>query len=72
MELWIRSQDKLKLVQVNFIYVVEEEKGYVIYGGGPEIGCYETKQRVLQILDDIQQFKDTSSDEKMTYIMPQE
>ena len=72
MELWIRSQDKLKLAKVDFIYTVEEEKGFVIYGGGPELGTYSSKQRILQILDEIQNIKDNSDKDKITYVMPQE
>ena len=59
MELWIRSQDKLKLVKVNYVYVIENKiNSFSIYGetidSGPIIGTYKTKERALEVLDEIQ------------------
>ena len=59
MELWIRSQDKTKLVKVNYVYVIENKiNSFSIYGetidSGPIIGRYETKERALEVLDEIQ------------------
>ena len=58
MELWIRSQDKLKLVKVNYVYVIENKiNSFSIYGetidSGPIIGRYKTKERALEVLDEI-------------------
>ena len=59
MELWIRSQDKLKLVKVNYVYAIENKiNSFSIYGetidSAPIIGRYETKERALEVLDEIQ------------------
>lgn len=61
MELWIRSQDKLKLVKVNYVYAIENKiNSFSIYGetidSAPIIGRYETKERTLEVLDEIQNF----------------
>lgn len=59
MELWIRSQDKMKLVKVNFVYIRESDNHFTIYGetidSGPIIGTYKTKERALEVLDEIQE-----------------
>ena len=59
MELWIRTQDREKLVKVSEVYVHEfcdefdsnicriDSKSYVL-------GTYKTKERALEILDKIQ------------------
>ena len=77
MELWIRSQDKNILEKVNKLYVAtcEEENGFGIYDIRYDdlddcdvpLGFYKTKERALEVLDEIQnilkpKFKlDTSS-----------
>ena len=59
MELWIRSQDKLKLVKVNYVYAMESNNHYTIYGetidSSPIIATYKTKERALEVLDEIQE-----------------
>lgn len=65
MELWIRSQDKSSIVKVDNLYVsvgnyicYYVEKGKEVPGtyyrpsGG--LGRYETKERALEVLDEIQ------------------
>lgn len=59
MELWIRSQDKLKLVKVNYVYAIENKiNSFSIYGetidSAPIIGRYKTKERAIEVLDEIQ------------------
>lgn len=58
MELWIRSQDKMKLVKVNYVYIRESDDHFTMYGetidSGPIIGIYRTKKRALNVLDEIQ------------------
>lgn len=58
MELWIRSQDKIKLVKVNYVYIMESDNHFTIYGetidSSPIIGTYKTKERALKVLDEIQ------------------
>lgn len=61
MELWIRSQDKRHLILVKNISLAEyEDEGiYTLEtdldnGTDFELGCYETEERALQVLDEIQ------------------
>lgn len=69
MNLWIRSTGKVNLLQARFLTIMEgknfyekkdwEYKGYTIcnvgYNGHYEIlGTYKTKERALEVLDDIQ------------------
>lgn len=67
MDLWIRSQNRLKLVEVKEIYVIDIFKTTQHY---PEtirsyeytnvesnnimLGKYETKERAIEVLDEIQ------------------
>lgn len=57
MELWIRSQDRLRLVKATDIriYYAKEENIWVIEDCD-DLGYYQTKERVLEVLDDIQNF----------------
>lgn len=65
MELWIRSQDKSSIVKVDNLYVsvgnyicyyVEKGKEApdTYYRSSGELGRYETKERALEVLDEIQ------------------
>lgn len=65
MELWIRSQDKSSIVKVDNLYVsvgnfvcYYVEKGKEVpdtyYRPSGELGVYETKERALEVLDEIQ------------------
>ena len=58
MELWIRSQDKMKLVKVNYCYIMDQQDHFTIIGetidSGPIVGIYKTKERALEVLDEIQ------------------
>jgi hypothetical protein len=57
MELWIRSQDKMKLIRVIDIGIFEEQEGYTIYYDDSidnMLGTYATKERALEVLDEIQ------------------
>ena len=66
MELWIRSQDKSSIVKVDNLYVsvgnyicYYVEKGKEVpdtyYRPSGELGRYKTKERTLEILDEIQE-----------------
>ena len=80
MELWIRSQDKNILQKVNKLYVTTyaEENGYGIYDIKYDdlddcdipLGFYKTKERALEILDEIQ--IDMTFESKKVYEMPEE
>ena len=58
MELWIRSQDKqvLKLAEHFDIYTggYDGQEYYVIEESGTDVAQYKTKERALEILDEIQ------------------
>ena len=58
MELWIRSQDKEKLVKANDI-AIEMNMIYGYFDKNTEyehLGSYATKERALDVLDEIQNF----------------
>lgn len=66
MKLWIRSQNKSLLKQVSDLKVKEVENRTYKYGDIGKsnefaivsndiiLGCYETKERALEVLDEIQ------------------
>lgn len=58
MELWIRSQDKTTLIRSYEIYIVENSQGiYCIRAKRTShiLGAYNTIERALKVLDEIQQ-----------------
>ena len=58
MELWIHSQDKMKLVLVkNIVISVMSDSTWIEYkdyDGTFKLGEYKTKERALEVLDEIQ------------------
>ena len=72
MELWIRSQDKLKLVKCNDIAIATDTedgktiRGYKIVGyfdkqtEYEELGFYTLHSRALEVLDEIEHILDPS------------
>lgn len=59
MDLWIRSQDKRLLQKVDNIFLdanYENKRISTYDGDNTELGTYETKERALKVLDDIQNF----------------
>ena len=65
MELWVRSQDKMNLVKVRQIGVNYQDNKQIIANYTPELyensggyyellGTYKTKERALEVLDEIQ------------------
>ena len=62
MELWIRSQDENSLIKANNIYsdVLPEDGYYKIFNMPDEdiLGKYITKERALEVLDEIQDILD--------------
>lgn len=54
--MWIRSQDKELLKNVNSIEIIEfdGEKYTTIQGDGWHLGVYSTKEKALKVLDEIQ------------------
>lgn len=70
MELWIRSQDKEDLVKTNALYVMnnqiwnevpfyENHKkiGLTVTGHNHKLAEYATKERALEVLDEINEIK---------------
>ena len=66
MELWIRSQDKMNLVQIKQISLNYQNNKQVIANYEPEqyensscfyelLGTYKSKERALEVLDEIHQ-----------------
>ena len=64
MELWIRSQDKECLLKTDIVMLeeIEENKEYWIYAGHElydpyrVFGVYHTKERALEVLDEIHKY----------------
>lgn len=66
MNLWIRSQDRIILSKVDAMQIKERQNRnykygdldkaneYSIHNGFIEIGIYATKERALEVLDEIQ------------------
>ena len=53
--MWIRSQDKRELIDASHAYVNEINCIISVCGEGYcELGEYETKERALEVLDEIQ------------------
>ena len=58
MELWIRSQDKKKLHSVKHLELDNNETGIFIADTYTLLGKYATKERALEVLDEITKRKD--------------
>ena len=55
MELWIRSQDKIKLINAKYIDIIDETiYGYTTNDYNVPLGEYRTEERALKVLDEIQ------------------
>ena len=54
MELWIRSQNKCKLRKTDIVNYSYEEGKHKIDCHGYSVGTYKSKQRCLEIIDEIQ------------------
>lgn len=86
MELWIRSQDRCSLVKVDNLYVsvgnyicYYVEKGKEIpntyYRPSGELGRYKTKERALEVLDEIQDLLQNAyvgGSNRVVYQMPKD
>ena len=89
MELWIRTQNRMRLFNIGLdvsIIGVLDEKGnidhYMIgcndYEMNYELGTYKTKERALEVLDEIQKILEQILDANLTvlpvfvYEMPEE
>lgn len=71
--MWIRSQDKELLRNVNSIEIIkyEGEKYTTIVGDGWHLGVYSTKEKAMEVLNDIYfRIKYSDIDEVLVYEMP--
>ena len=71
MELWVRSQDRIKLIKVDEVKIETVKGGNTfIYSHATDLGTYTTRERALEILDEIQ--KDIIFGLKKVYEMPED
>lgn len=54
MKLWVRSQDKKILTKVNYLEVYGSSTDWWIMGNDNDLGTYKSKERALEVLDEIQ------------------
>ena len=55
MELWIRSQDRKKIIKVDEVKMETVKEGNTfIYSHTTDLGTYKTKERALEVLNEIQ------------------
>lgn len=58
--MWIRTQDKLKIMDVKIITLVHEDDAHIILGATgseaplDELGSYTTHEKALKVLDKMQ------------------
>lgn len=52
--MWIRSQNRMQLQDVNRFVIEQFETGIYIVGNGCTLGIYSTKEKALKVLDQIQ------------------
>lgn len=86
MDLWIRSQDRTKLIKCNWLNDYKDEsiveydgqRLYTIENDGTDLGAYKTEERALEVLDEIQEMDFAKNENvKLTtyglvYVMPKE
>lgn len=53
--MWIRSQNRMQLQDVNCFVIEQFEIGIYIVGNGCTLGIYSTKEKALKVLDRIEE-----------------
>ena len=54
-ELWVRSQNKKRLMKVEMVEIdKQKDGGAIIYSHEYMLGEYKTKERAIEVLDEIQ------------------
>lgn len=53
--MWIRSQNRMQIQDVNRFVIERFETGIYIVGDGCTLGVYSTKEKALKVLDEIQE-----------------
>lgn len=67
--MWIRTQDREMLMNCNAVGIgLEDDKS--IYSNGYVLGTYSSKERALEVLDDIQSVLDDDGFEFGVFQMP--
>ena len=61
MNLWIRSQDKERLGKIVYLELKNDDYGFYLIGWrdkfeGTRMATYKTKERALEVLDEIQEY----------------
>ena len=84
MNLWIRSQDRMNLVQIKQISINYYNNKQIIANYKPDqyensgcyyelLGSYETNERALEVLNYIQsELADTNNTDILIFVMPKE
>lgn len=75
MELWIRSQDRKNLILAKDIVVTEKSiKVYKETELSTTVGIYKTKERAMEVLDEIQNYIILPNTDNSAYVyqMPEE
>ena len=74
MELWVRSQDRIKLIKVDEVKIETVKGGNTfIYSHATDLGTYTTRERALEVLDEIQKILiDYSKMSRVVYQMPED
>ena len=84
MNLWIRSQDRMNLVQIKQISINYYNNKQIIANYKPDqyensgcyyelLGTYETNERALEVLNYIQsELADTNNTDILIFVMPKE
>ena len=74
MELWVRSQDRIKLIKVDEVKIETVKGGNTfIYSHATDLGTYTTRERALEVLDEIQNILiDYSKMSRVVYQMPED
>lgn len=73
MDLWVRSQNKYRVLKVESLQIIynqeDNELPYSINSSYELLGSYKTKERALEILDEIQQMlKNETIETEIKYI----
>ena len=71
--MWIRSQNRMQLQDVNRFVIKQFEIGIYIVGNGCTLGIYSTKEKALKVLDQMQYNMEPFEHEPtMVFQMPQD
>lgn len=79
MELWVRSQDKMNLVKIRQISLNYQNNKQIIANYIPELyensgeyyellGTYETKERAIEVLDEIENILKPRMEQLSTFV----